>query len=190
MKKNKIIFLILLIVFIIVMLFGVFKIQNVFLKIIYRKDYSEYVYKYSEENKVDPLLIFSIIKAESNFDKESISKSNAIGLMQLMEDTADEVANKINIEDFTKEKLFNPEVNIMLGTYYFSELIERYDGNTLIALVAYNAGIGKVDEWIDEGVIDINSSNIENIPYKETLMYVRKIVRDYKIYKDLYNNNK
>ena len=65
-------------------------------------------------------------------------------------------------------------------------LLARYDNNIAIALAAYNAGIGTVDEWIEKGIINKNGSDIENIPYKETNNYVRKILRDYKIYKELY----
>ena len=66
--------------------------------------------------------------------------------------------------------------------------MKHYDGNELLALAAYNAGMGNVDNWIKEGTIKKDGSNIENIPYKETNNYVRKIMRDYKIYKSLYEN--
>lgn len=184
MNKKKII-RILLILIVIILLFGVFKIQNPILKIIYKKDYSQYVDKYATQNNIDKYLVYAIIKAESNFNKEAISKSGAIGLMQLMENTAEEVAENINLKEFKKEDLYEPEKNIMLGVAYFKELLLRYR-NVEIAIVAYNAGIGIVDTWIKEGIIKNDGSNIENIPYKETNMYVRKIIRDYKIYKDLY----
>ena len=85
-KKTKILIVISLIILII--LFGILKIQNFILKKIYKTKYSEYVYKYSGENNIDPLLTFAIIKAESNFNRNIKSKSGAIGLMQLMESTA------------------------------------------------------------------------------------------------------
>ena len=185
MNKKKIT-IILFILIILIFLFGVFRIQNNILKLFYKTDYSKYVYKYSEQNMIDPYLTFSIIRAESNFNKESLSKSGAVGLMQLMESTAQEVANKKNLNNFTKEDLYNPEINIMLGTSYFKQLLEKYGNNTFIALVAYNAGIGIVDSWIKEGILNKDGDNLENVPYKETNMYVRKIIRDYKIYKDLY----
>lgn len=174
------------IVLTVIILFGVIKVQNIILKQIYKTDYSEYVYKYSEENGIDPLLTFAIIKAESNFNRNVISTSGAIGLMQLMESTAEEEGAKIGEEVSVKEALYNPERNIMIGTSYFANLLERYEDNYLLALAAYNAGIGNVDSWIEEGIIKEDGSDIENIPYKETNNYVRKIVRDYKIYQDLY----
>ena len=184
--KKKTLIIISAILFFIILVFIIFKPQNWFLKKIYKIEYSEYVYKYSEENGIDPLLTFAIIKAESNFNKNVISKSGAVGLMQLMESTAEEAGAKIGEDISVKEALYNPERNIMIGTSYFAHLLERYEDNYLLALAAYNAGIGNVDNWIRDGIIKKDGSNIENIPYKKTNNYVRKIVRDYKIYQELY----
>lgn len=173
-----------------ILLFGIPKIQNFILKKIYKTDYSEYVYKYSEQNNIDPLLTFAIIKAESNFNRNIKSKSGAIGLMQLMESTALEQAEEVNEEIPVTESLYNPEINIKIGTKYYSKLIQKYNNNTLLALAAYNAGIGNVDKWIEQGIIKQDGSDIENIPFKETNNYVRKIVRDYKIYQELYTKEK
>ena len=132
------------------------------------------------------MLVFAIIKAESNFEPNIVSNSGAMGLMQLMDSTAEEIAKKIEYDYITKEVLFQPEVNIMFGTKYFSELLSYYNNNINLALAAYNAGIGNVDKWIQNGIIKQDGSNIENIPFKETNNYVRKILRDYKIYQMLY----
>ena len=186
-KVVKGIIIIAVIVCILILLFGVFKIQNIILKKIYPMKYSEYVYKYSDEYDVDPILIFSIIKAESNFNPNVVSSSNAIGLMQLMDTTAEEIAKKLEINFEKGMSLYNSELNIRLGTKYFSNLMKEYNNNYLLALTAYNAGIGNVKKWIEQGIIKEDGSDIENIPFKETNNYVRKIVRDYKIYKQLYN---
>ena len=144
---------------------------------IYPKKYEKYVQTYSKEYNVDEILIFSIIKAESNFNANATSNSNAKGLMQLMENTAVEVANEIKEENITKEKIYEPKTNIKLGTYYFSTLLKKYN-NIGLALAAYNAGMGRVDNWIEQGIIKSDGSNLENIPYKETNMYVRKILNN------------
>ena len=189
-KKNKKILMIIgIILFIFIFLFEILKIQNYILKKIYKTEYLEYVYKYSEENNIDPLLTLSIIKAESNFERNIKSSSGAVGLMQLMEATAIEEANEINEDIIVTETLYNPEINIKIGTKYFAKLLKRYE-NTLIALAAYNAGIGNVNSWIEDGRIKEDGSDIENIPFKETNNYVRKIMRNYRIYKDLYGDNK
>ena len=153
----------------------------------YKKEYSEYVEEYSQEYNVDENLVYAVIKAESNFNPNAKSSKNAIGLMQLVESTAKEICKKVDIrltDDELREKLFEPEININLGTKYLSILIEKYQ-NVEIAITAYNAGIGTVDNWIEKDIIKADGSNIENIPYKETNNYVRKILRDYKIYNNL-----
>lgn len=185
-KITKIIIIMIILIILLVILFGVFKVQNIVLKKIYPIEYYEYVYKYSKEYNVDPILVFAIIKAESNFNPNVVSSSKAIGLMQLMDSTAEEIARKLEINFIKGETLYTPELNIQLGTKYFSNLMKEYNNNYLLALTAYNAGIGNVKRWIEQGVIKEDGSDIENIPYKETNNYVRKIIRDYKIYKELY----
>ena len=165
MKKNyKIIIGIVIIILILFVIYKAFNIKNKVLQILYPKKYMEFVEEYSNIYNVDPLFILSIIKAESNFNKE-----------------------KINEPLIEKESLFEPQKNIMIGTKYYSDLLKIYNGNILLALTAYNAGIGNVNNWIEKGIIKEDGSDIENIPYKETSMYVRKIIRNYKIYKQIYN---
>ena len=185
-KRKRYFVVFIIILCIVAILFGVFRIQDMVLKMIYPQKYAELVNQYAEENDLDPLLVFAIIKAESNFDEDVVSNSGAVGLMQLMESTAQEMADDLAIEIPTKEALFDPELNIQIGTYYFAYLLGIYEGNIYLALTAYNAGIGNVNTWIEEGTIREDGSDIENIPYKETNNYVRKIVRDYRIYQDLY----
>ncbi len=185
-KKSKIIIILIIIIIIGFLLFQIFNVQDIILKKIYPTTYSEYVYKYSEENGVDPLLTFAIIKAESNFDNNTVSHKGAIGLMQLMPTTADEIAQKMQMQVESEDILYNPEKNIQIGVSYYKNLLNRYENSYLVALAAYNAGIGNVDKWISDGIIKQDGSNIENIPFKETNNYVRKIVRDYRIYINLY----
>ena len=187
--KNKKIFITLLII-VLIIVFLIFA-RNPILKIIYPRTYEEAVLIYSEKYNVDKNLILAVIKAESNFNENAISNRNAIGLMQLMEETAKDVANKNNIEidnENIKEELCDVYKNIEIGTAYIASLLQRYQ-NTEVALAAYNAGIGTVDNWIEKGIINKDGSNIENIPYKETNYYVRKILRDYTIYQELYKKD-
>ena len=158
------------------------------IKLIYKKEYSEYVEKYSEEYGVDKNLVYAVIKAESNFNSDAKSGKDAIGLMQLIKSTAQEVTKKAGLQISNgemEEQLLNPDININIGTKYLSYLIDRYK-NVEIAATAYNAGIGTVDNWIEKGIIKADGSDIENVPYKETNNYVRKILRDYKIYSNTY----
>ena len=175
------------IVLILCMIIAFLNIPLIIQKIIYKKDYKEYVQKYAQEYNVDENLIYALIKAESNFNSNAKSSKDAIGLMQLMESTAQDVCKKTDLQissDELSEKLLEPDININIGTKYLSILIQKY-GNIEIAITAYNAGIGTVDNWIEKGIINSDGSNVENIPYKETNNYVRKILRDYKIYTNL-----
>lgn len=131
-------------------------------------------------------MIYAIIKAESNFNPNVTSSADAKGLMQLMEETAIERSNVIDNEDVQTYDLYDPETNIKLGTSYFAYLLGLYDDNMLLAIIAYNAGLGNVEQWIKDGIIKADGSDIENIPYKETENYVRKILRDYQMYLNLY----
>lgn len=185
MKKK--ILILLIIIIILIAIYKIFNIENIILKHLYPIKYEEYVTKYSNELNIDPMLSYAIIKTESNFKEEVRSKSGAIGLMQLMDNTAKEQAQKLNVE-YTNETLLNPEKNILLGLNYFSTLLDKFNQNYILAFTAYNAGLGNVQKWISNGTIKEDGTDIENIPFKETNMYVRKIINNYEMYKKLYNN--
>lgn len=180
-------FLIILILLLLIyfVLFKVVEIDKKIMKAIYPLKYTEYVEKYAKKYDIDPYMVYAIIKAESNFDENAKSTTDAIGLMQIMEETALETANKMDL-DVSVEDLFKPDININIGLNYFTYLLNKYDDNYALAIVAYNAGMGNVDNWIKEGIIEEDGSDLENVPFKETNNYVRKILRDYEIYKDLY----
>ena len=184
-EVTRTILLFLLIIIIIISFYKVLNIEDKILKILYPIKYKEYVYRYSDELHVDPMLTFAIIKTESNFDENAESKSGAIGLMQLMESTAKEQAKKLDIQ-YSKKILYNPEQNLKLGLNYFDTLLDYYNQNYILAFAAYNAGIGNVQNWIENGIIKEDGSDIENIPFKETNMYVRKILNTYEKYKEIY----
>lgn len=188
-KIRKLLIILLIFLIILLIVYKVFNIKELIYKRLFPIKYSEYVYKYSEEYNIDPLLIFAFIKAESNFKEDVISKSSAKGLMQLIESTAKETAEDLQIDYKENETLFNPETNIYLGIRYFDKLLSYYNENYTLAICAYNAGVGNVDKWIEAGTIKVDGSDIENVPFKETNMYIRKILRNYKIYNDLYNKN-
>ena len=185
-KFYKILIILIIILLILIVLFRIVKVQDVLLKLVYPKKYSEYVDKYAEQYNVDENLVYSVIKVESNFDVNVTSNKNAKGLMQLLDSTAQELAQEENMEYNENTSLYNPEINIMLGTKYLSKLLDKYNNNIYMAVIAYNAGIGNVDKWISNNIISEDGSDIENVPYKETNSYVRKIIRDYNIYKKIY----
>ena len=154
---------------------------------VYKLEYTEYVKKYANEYNVDEYLIYAIIKAESNFEPNAESHRGAKGLMQLMYSTAEDISKRIGIE-LNEDNILEPDININLGTKYISMLIQKYN-NINLALAAYNAGSGNVDGWIENGTLKSDGSDIENVPFTETNNYVRKILRDYEIYKNIYEES-
>ena len=99
--------------------------------------------------------------------------------------TAQEMGAKMKSVEITEEKLYEPEINIEIGVKYFKSLLQKYD-NYNLAIIAYNAGMGNVDNWIEQGIIDEQGNDIESIPFPETKNYVKKILQNYKIYKEIY----
>ena len=182
----------LIILFILIGIAIAFDVPKKMMKLLYPIEYENYVEEYSSKFNVDKYLIYAIIKAESNFNENAESSKGAKGVMQLMENTAKDVLKKTDEIPITEEelssKIMEPQYNIAIGTKYISLLTEKYK-NIELAIVAYNAGSGNLDNWIEQGIIKADGTNIENVPYKETNNYVRKILRDYKIYKDLYLKN-
>lgn len=148
--------------------------------------YQEEIEKYSEKYNIDPLLVASIIKVESDFDIKAHSNQNAKGLMQLLEDSAKHSAEIIG-EKYLPEKLTEVEYNLNLGVGYFDYLYKYYNDKDL-ALAAYNGGIGNVDEWINKKIIDKNNINVNNIPIEETRQYVTKVNSNYEVMKTFYKD--
>lgn len=172
-SKNIInIFILLIIVFVILL--------NMTFPLFYEKE----VTLYSDIFNVDKYSVYAIIKAESNFNKNAISEKNAKGLMQLLDQTAEEIFDELNVSEEYRD-LYNPESNIMAGTYYFSRLLELFDNNEEKAIAAYNSGMGNVREWINrEGEFR------DNILFEETSNYLTKVETYKFVYHTLYETLK
>lgn len=154
-------------------------------KISYPTDFKTAVLKYSEKNGLDPYLVYGIILRESRFVHNASSQKGAKGLMQMTDQTAKWMAEQIGMENFSEEKLFDPATNIELGCAYFAYLSKRYN-NSKTALCAYNAGMGRVDEWLGDKNYSADGKNIDIIPYEETKKYVEDIENFSKKYREIY----
>ncbi len=155
-------------------------------RLIYPVKYMNYIKSSAETYNIDPYLIMSIIKSESNFDQEAVSHKSATGLMQIMEPTANWLAEKMDLSDFDYSQITDPELNIKMGCYYINYLLNSYDGNVQNALAAYNAGQGTVNEWLKNKAYSEDGKTLTNIPYPETRTYVRRIETCEKMYRLLY----
>lgn len=149
-------------------------------------NYQDQIKKYSDKYNVDPLLTAAIVKVESDFDNDAQSHQNAKGLMQLLDETAKHSAEVIG-EKYYPEKLNDIDYNLNLGVGYYDYLFKYYN-NKELALAAYNGGVGNVDKWIDEGLLDKNDPDISKIPFNETRQYVTKVLSNYNVYKTFYKD--
>lgn len=130
------------------------------------KKYLSDVKRISYVVKVDAKLVLAIVRTESNFNPNSVSKKGAVGLMQLMPETANFIAEKIG---FTKDfNLLNPQTNLLLGINYFKYLLDKFKSEE-VAIIAYNAGEGNVISWQKE--------ELKEIPFMETKIYLKRIKR-------------
>ena len=131
---------------------------------------------------MDKLLVFSVIKTESGFNEKAQSAKNAKGLMQITDETATWAFEQIGLDE--NSDIFNPEINIQVGTWYLSKLIDDNGGDLTTALASYNAGSGNVQKWKESSGKKIIA--IHDIEFKETENYVKKTLRFYDVYKKLY----
>ena len=144
----------------------------------------------AQDRGLDPYLVLALIRQESLFDTRARSPAAAIGLMQLIPPTAARVAKQLGLAAPSQETLFEPEVNLTLGTQYLKDLLQRYSNNWYKAIAAYNAGEAAVDRWEREIVTDDIEEFVERIPYVETRGYVKLVLRNHQIYKRLYDTQK
>jgi Soluble lytic murein transglycosylase and related regulatory proteins (some contain LysM/invasin domains) len=160
-----------------------------FMKRAYPLEYSETVSAQAVENNLDPALVYSVIRAESNFDPDAVSRAGAVGLMQLTPDTFAWLQTKVkNDAVYTAQDLKTPAVNIRYGCRFLSLLLEKYSGERT-ALSAYNAGIGTVNAWLDDPDVSKDGATLDRIPYEETRKYVDAVLDNYAKYKKLYQFN-
>ncbi len=138
------------------------------------------------DKQLDPSLIAGVIYVESRF-RDATSHAGAKGLMQIMPSTADYIAQKSGGTEFEQGDLSTPQINISYGSWYLRYLLDHYHGNELLALAAYNAGEGKVDEWWREAADRGERFRVaDHIPFPETRAYVSKVLEARRSYRRTY----
>jgi soluble lytic murein transglycosylase len=144
--------------------------------------------RYSVANDLDPYLVASLIRQESEFNPGAVSHANALGLMQVLPGTGKKLAKEVRMKGFRAESLLVPNTNIQLGTRYFKDLLDHFNGQPEYALAAYNAGSDRVENWLADGKFRDPQEFVESIPFTETREYVQAIMRNASVYKKLYQN--
>lgn len=151
----------------------------------YKLQYGAEIKEYSMEFGVDPYLVAAVIHCESSNRHTAVSRAGAKGLMQIMPDTGSWIAEKLGEEDFTEDKLLEPEVNIRFGCWYLKYLLDGFSGNRKNAVAAYNAGPGNVRKWLKDERYS-QGGELYSIPFGETAQYVERVQRAYDKYAKLY----
>lgn len=143
----------------------------------------------AQANHLDPLLIHALIREESRYNQMALSRSKAIGLTQLMPGTAFGVAKRLGVPLSSTSEVYKPDINIKLGSNYLSSVLQRAQNNALLAVASYNGGPNAVQSWLREhnasGYPDFDYF-VENIPFRETRDYVRKVFGSYWVYEKVY----
>ncbi|HEY6769356.1 MAG TPA: transglycosylase SLT domain-containing protein [Candidatus Sulfotelmatobacter sp.] len=142
--------------------------------------------KSAAANGLDPYLVASLIRQESEFNPNAVSRANAVGLMQLLPKTGKVVAKEVKLKRYSASQLYTPAVNLQLGTRYFRGMVDKFGGSFEYALAAYNAGSDRVDDWLAQGKYRDPQEFVESIPFTETREYVQAILRNANVYKQLY----
>jgi len=145
--------------------------------------YGDIVKDYAEKYHLEPLIVLATIREESRFNPWDESVAGARGLMQIIYSTGEWIAQKINLENFSDEMLFSPNVNIDMGCWYINYLKERFEDNLVLVISGYNAGPGTTSKWLESYDISDLDNFIENIPYDETREHVKKVIKTYQMYK-------
>jgi soluble lytic murein transglycosylase len=133
-------------------------------------------------NGVDPRLVAAIIREESQYDGQAVSRVGAIGLMQVMPGTANSVAQRLGLPTVGRDDLFDQETNIQIGVHYVEQLLEQFSGNLALTVASYNAGPIVVGTWVALYPGRSQDEFIEMIPYQETRQYVKRVLRSYREY--------
>ncbi|MEE3258599.1 MAG: transglycosylase SLT domain-containing protein [Candidatus Latescibacterota bacterium] len=161
---------------------------------IYPDYYWDQIVVAAAEAEVDPFLVLSVIRQESTFNQGAVSRAGAMGLMQIMPHTGHTLADSLGIHRFERHSLFDPAVSIRLGSYFLGDQVRQFTAGPAAAmgfelgLAAYNAGPHNARKWLERFPYEDIDAFVERIPYKETRLYVKLVLKNYAIYKALSND--
>jgi soluble lytic murein transglycosylase len=143
---------------------------------------------YSEQRGIDPYMLAALIREESEFDAKIVSYANAYGLTQVLPSTGRAISRQLKMRAFTARMLFDPEVNLNIGTFFLRNLLDSLNGKWEPTLASYNAGPGRVVKWLNSNKYREPAEFVESIPIAQTRIYVQSILRDADVYRRLYSS--
>ena len=150
--------------------------------------YADLLQKHTTKYEIDPLFVAAMIREESRYNADAVSYAGAIGLMQIMPANGPEFANRLKIPRFNTKMLYNPDINIQMGSWYMKSLMNQFDNNHALVAGAYNGGPGRMRRWIKAKQIPDLDEFIEDIGIDQTRRHIKKVIDSYIIYQQLYAN--
>ena len=162
------------------------EVPEVYWRLLFPQPYWTELVADAGKNGLDPYLVASLIRQESEFNAGAISPANAYGLMQLLPSVGKAEARKQGLKVFATSQLLNPTVNLELGTANLKQVLDRFGGQVEYALAAYNAGDTPIRQWLASNDYKDVPEFVESIPYTETRDYVQAIIRNREMYRALY----
>ncbi len=153
----------------------------------YPLNYEDILVEQSEHYGLDPYFVAAIIRNESRFNRNAESELGATGLMQIMPETGEWIADHLDMDDYSETKLTDAEVNITMGTWYLDYLMDLFGQNHETVAAAYFAGQGQVLGWLEDPAYSSDGSTLDYIPFEGTREYVERMNSSYDFYKTFYN---
>jgi len=153
---------------------------------IFPKEYFDLVSDDKRSADVDPLLLLSVMKQESAFDHNALSRSGAVGLMQMIPPTAEDVKKELNSSAEIPKDLNDPATNVKFCAHYLAHLLKKYNGSVPLALAAYNAGPTRITQFVAARGGTLRDTWVDELPWAETSFYVKSILKNYVFYRLLY----
>ena len=169
-------------------LFGASGAPSWYAEAVYPLDHVGAIRSSARRNGLDPALVAAVIYAESRFDAQARSSQGAVGLMQVLPETADQIARETGGVAFITEDLEDPVVNVRYGCYYLRGALDAFDGDAVASVASYNAGMGAVAEWRADAATEGHELRIGDIPYPETRAYVKTVLRARRVYREMYGD--
>ena len=157
-------------------------------RLLYPLYYTDLLQKHTTKYEIDPLFVAAMIREESRYNADIVSYAGAIGLMQIMPANGPEFASRLKIPRFNKKMLYNPDINIQMGSWYMKSLMDQFDNNHALVAGAYNGGPGRMRRWIKAKQIPDLDEFIEDIGIDQTRRHIKKVIDSYIIYQQLYSN--
>jgi soluble lytic murein transglycosylase len=159
-----------------------------FWKLAFPLPYRAELEKFAKQNGLDPFLVAALIRQESEFNPKAVSVANARGLTQIEPATGRELSRKLKIVPYSTPRLFQPSVNLQLGTFYLKTMLERLNGHAEAALAAYNAGLSRAHAWLSWGEFREPAEFVETVPFTQTRGYIQTVLRNADVYRRLYGS--